>query len=1253
MSTPLEEGIKNISKASASIREGSPASPESSLTWCLTQLSKTSALVDIHSSGLEVTANKPITGGEKARDADKRLRAGQWRALVAIRTQHIKGGGRIARYQARGGLPPLLDLLKQPQSSRKVLDLALSILANCCTEKRTRLEVRKLDGVSVVVDVLKRNVSVETVQNRAARALGNLAMDPEGSADVHSAGGVPLLLLCLSVSPTPSSPSSLTPTPELCTPKLECAQSAARAFVYLSDTTENRLLLISQGTLQALALFIASEYPLCLRRACLRALHELTRGCSAECAREVSRSGALTDLGALALGEGGRPLEELALKTLANLCSQGCLRPLVGSLGVIQKFAEEVKNDPLKSGVFFKALCLCCREAVNRVKVKESGGLEVLIGFLSDHQNYTLTRFAFLACVDFVYDESALEQLQELGLVPLLIKRLVELAKGEELTTGKMDASLSSSSSCPELMTSCFDSFDFTPLEGNKREDMSKDQTSGSSSFLSLRSWLVSEGLISSEGELTECPSGTDVVCGSPQSSVSLSSLTPCSELSQTQTLRQPHSSLSTRYKPCQLSSSSSSTPVFFQATQLRNLPESPSSSHPYCTSTPQSEKLPSVTKTFFPPSSPTQISSPPRKRLRTSSTSSTSTCYNVVALDNPPVMSKTPTYHHPYHPEPWAPESPILLLLSRFSHASDPSTSLINTNVFSGLLYYLTQHHDPSGRCFRMLGRLSCNPNCLQDLVRTGAVALIRQRLCVRGEEIGNGKGRKRETGRQSKKVKAKIAQLGLDLLSNLRVQSESGFGSGVLTHIMLSGSETDKLYCVLSLPLINSNRVLLKKLLLDSGGLAAALQLIGCHRDNGNEDDEDGQSNKCKTCLAGWLHPLEQVSPFKLNFLYFSLLTGCLSSLLACSKEDRKNCGIDFATRMETPSSPMKTTQPQQKQSCPYQEATYDLTFLLDDGTLLLANQEAVAGEEGAKNVGSAYFRALLMGGFGEAQRARGEVIRIKDVNSGMLLPVLHYLHGCRLIERNENEDQGKESKQNANCLVLASLVSCGLGRPQDDLMPCYAEETEFWKTPLANVMIGAYMFLVPGLQRAAEDLCVGLLYSAVSSVLMTQAKPCFSDDNITTTGRMDVDLVCKDPTHSVPEGLPQLSKGRITEAQSTGQNVTSKCSKQQSKPPNSENSKQVRNVVPSDSTSLDNDTERAWLRSLLPQMYWFSQRYSYLRLGQVCLSVLLRPQRFRPFPLQSSLSTECFLLLVQEADCTEGLRQDILKLVKKALS
>lgn len=41
---------------------------------------------------------------------------------------------------------------------------------------------------TVPVEVLKRNVALETVQNRAARALANLAMDSEGSALIHSSG---------------------------------------------------------------------------------------------------------------------------------------------------------------------------------------------------------------------------------------------------------------------------------------------------------------------------------------------------------------------------------------------------------------------------------------------------------------------------------------------------------------------------------------------------------------------------------------------------------------------------------------------------------------------------------------------------------------------------------------------------------------------------------------------------------------------------------------------------------------------------------------------------------------------------------------------------------------------------------------------------------------------------------------------------------------------------------------------------------
>ncbi|XP_061079013.1 armadillo repeat-containing protein 5 isoform X2 [Conger conger] len=1004
-------GSGQQAKRPAAGREASPSGPEASLSWCLTQLSRAARA-------------QADCGGEEDEEASRRAHAGLWRALVAIRTRHIKGGSAaIARYRARGGLGPLLQVLRAPGCHRKTQDLLLSTLANCCTERESREEVRKLGGIGLVVAVLN-NVPVETVQNRAARALGNLAIDPENSALIHSAA-----------------PPS---------PRLECAQSAARTLLYLSDTPCHRLSLLSQGALPALALLTGPQYPSGLRRACLRALGELTRGCSTECAREVSRCGALAALGPQALDQSARPLGEMALKTLANLCTQACLRPLVGSLGVIHRFVEEVRRSPGKSGTFFRALCLCCKEAVNRAKVKESGGLEVLIGFLSANQSHPLSRMAVLAFVDFVYDELAMEQLQGLGLVPLLVSRLVALAKGEETAVGEVDTPLLS---CPsELMdTSCFDSFDFPPPEGHRREE-GKEQAQGSSSFLSLRSWLLSEGLISSEGELLSPSGGGD---GNWRSL--------CASFS-------PPAPLSDGLSPLPCPSPSLAVPLQSSTPNLTLNPNPvlPSSYHKRSASTP----IP------LPPSAPKPVSSPP-------SQPSPSPKKQAQTRSGAPLPETPPFSQHPFHPEPWTSESPILLLLSRFSQCEDPSAALIHAGILPGLLYYLTQRQDPSARCFRMLVRLSCNPNCLQGLVKTGAAALIRLRLCLR-EGLRDRDG-------QTDRVKASTRQLGKTLLSNLRVQCESNFGSGVLSHIMLSGSDVDRLYCTLSLPLITGNKLLQKKLLLDSGALQSALEHIGCH-----DDSKDHTLGFWKS-LASWLHPPQPTTPGCLHSLYFSLLTECLSCLIGQPKlePDKQSTWLSSGTSMGMlPNNdnipliseshlPPPFKKPCLIDRCPYLDSDFDVIFLLDDGSQFAASEDAVAQGDGSVRVGSEYFRALLKGGFGEAQRRSGEGIPIRDVTAKMLLPVLHYLHGCcvsprggRLDKRTDEVGQCRK-ESGGHCVVLESLALGGLGKRSEGEM-CSGEGEGFQNTPLAGAMAGASRFLVSGLQEELEALCTSLLQS-----------------------------------------------------------------------------------------------------------------------------------------------------------------------------
>lgn len=124
--------------------------PESSLTWCLAHLSKPGP------------GPGPGPGPDCGKELDKKGRLCQWRALLAIRTEHIKGDkAGITRFRSQGGLRPLLELLRRPQCSRKTLDLALSILANCCTEPETREEVGQREPpILTDLNTLTLNLSV-------------------------------------------------------------------------------------------------------------------------------------------------------------------------------------------------------------------------------------------------------------------------------------------------------------------------------------------------------------------------------------------------------------------------------------------------------------------------------------------------------------------------------------------------------------------------------------------------------------------------------------------------------------------------------------------------------------------------------------------------------------------------------------------------------------------------------------------------------------------------------------------------------------------------------------------------------------------------------------------------------------------------------------------------------------------------------------------------------------------------------------
>ncbi|KAM7074348.1 armadillo repeat-containing protein 5 [Ciconia maguari] len=337
------------------------------------------------------------------------------RALLALRTRHTRRPGGAARFRERGGLGPLLELLG-PERPRRTLDLALSVLGNCCTEPGCRRQARRLGGVPRLVALLS-SPGPESVQNRVARTLANLALEPDGAQDVLDAGAGPLLVSLAASCSTP-----------------ECLHSAARALRILGAAPAPRRTLGRAGAVRALASRLASlspAHPAC--PAVARALRGLTDspGPSAD---DVAP--ALPALAALA-AHAKRDHRQPALGAIANACARAPLRPALGAAGAVEAVAEEVRRalaSPNIAGstVAVRALCLLCREAVNRARVRAAGGLGLLLRLLAEPRARPWRPRVLLALAAFAYDQEALAALEARGLVPLLADVLRARADEEE-----------------------------------------------------------------------------------------------------------------------------------------------------------------------------------------------------------------------------------------------------------------------------------------------------------------------------------------------------------------------------------------------------------------------------------------------------------------------------------------------------------------------------------------------------------------------------------------------------------------------------------------------------------------------------------------------------------------------------------------------------------------------------------------------------------------------------------------------------
>lgn len=95
-------------------------------------------------------------------------------ALVKLRAGLVKGKHGIEMFYNAGGIAPMVRLLSKPYE--KILEVALSILGNCCTKKQCCKQAISNGIVPPLLTILK-SIPNQKVQCRVCRLLGNLARE--------------------------------------------------------------------------------------------------------------------------------------------------------------------------------------------------------------------------------------------------------------------------------------------------------------------------------------------------------------------------------------------------------------------------------------------------------------------------------------------------------------------------------------------------------------------------------------------------------------------------------------------------------------------------------------------------------------------------------------------------------------------------------------------------------------------------------------------------------------------------------------------------------------------------------------------------------------------------------------------------------------------------------------------------------------------------------------------------------------------
>ncbi|XP_064620189.1 uncharacterized protein LOC135483326 [Lineus longissimus] len=298
-------------------------------------------------------------------------------------------------------------MLSRPQ--RKLLDLCLSILGNCVLlDERIRDLLVKRDAIHILAKLLI-SCDTDSICNRASRTLANIALDKRTiHLVVKEEHFITTIIKVLTESENK-----------------DCQQSYVRLLRLIGAVDCGREAIIKAEGLRPIAEKLKLDHEP-LVTASFRAVQDLTARLSDSCVGQMIEADCTSFL-VESLSSTNKTFSEFALSILLSLALHKDFRPAFGAAAGIKSFISLAESESKTQQITLKVinvLCLCCGESVNRIKMRELGGIILLMKCIRDASMSALHNRILSSFVCFLYDEASFSLMLENSLMDILIEQL-------------------------------------------------------------------------------------------------------------------------------------------------------------------------------------------------------------------------------------------------------------------------------------------------------------------------------------------------------------------------------------------------------------------------------------------------------------------------------------------------------------------------------------------------------------------------------------------------------------------------------------------------------------------------------------------------------------------------------------------------------------------------------------------------------------------------------------------------------------